>query len=82
VVELVATGSDISAMFHPALTWIDVSSVSGIGEGWTYDGVAFSKAAIPETAPHTQSIPDMQVQLALLSAQLESLNKAYDERVA
>jgi hypothetical protein len=75
VAELVTTSSDISTMFHLALTWVDASSVVGIEEGWTCDGSGFSKAAIPVGAQSAVTISEMQAQLAIFAAQLETLSK-------
>jgi hypothetical protein len=74
VAELITTSSDISTMFHLALTWVDASSVAGIAEGSIYDGSGFSKAVVPEDAPATVSISEMKAQLAIFSAQLETLS--------
>jgi hypothetical protein len=75
VVELATTSSDISAMFHPALIWVDASSAVAIAEGWTYDGSVFSRAVVPEVLPPTLSISGMQAQLAIFAAQLATLSK-------
>lgn len=75
VVELMTTSADISTMFHPALTWVDASSVTGIAEGWMYDGSAFSKAVVSEVSPPALSISAMQAQLAIFAAQLTALTK-------
>jgi hypothetical protein len=74
VAELITTSSDISTMFHLALTWVDASSAIGIEEGWIYDGSGFSKAVVPEDAPSAVSISELQAQLAIFSAQLETLS--------
>lgn len=73
VVELVITCSDISTMFHPALMWVDASSVAGVAEGWTYDGLVFSKSVTLAVAPSILSIVGMQAQLAMFAAQLAAL---------
>lgn len=73
--ELVTTSSDISAMFHPALQWVDASSVNGIAEGWMYDGAVFSRAVVAEVTSPTLSISTMQAQLAIFAAQLAALTK-------
>jgi len=75
VVELVATDLDISTMFHPALTWVDASHVTGISEGWTYDGSAFSRAVVAEIASPALSISGLQAQMAILATQLAALTK-------
>lgn len=41
VVELLATDGDITKMFHPAMIWVDVSSIAGITEGWLRSGAGF-----------------------------------------
>jgi hypothetical protein len=74
VVELVTIDSDISTMFHAALIWVDVSSVSGIAEGWTYDGSIFSKPVVPEIIRPALSIASIRAQLEVLAAQLVTLN--------
>jgi hypothetical protein len=41
VVELLATDNDLASMFHPDLTWVDVTNVPGIAYGWLFlDGHA------------------------------------------
>jgi len=75
VVELLTTSLDISTMFHPSLVWVDASSVTGLAEGWTYDGSAFRKAIIPDVTPAALSISEMQAQLKVLATQLASLSK-------
>ena len=37
VMELLATGGDITAMFHPDIKWVQASDVAGIACGWRYD---------------------------------------------
>jgi hypothetical protein len=73
VVELLTTDQDIPSMFHPNLIWIDVSSVTGIAEGWSYDGLAFIPPLVPKIVPPGPSISAMQAQLAALTAQLSAL---------
>jgi hypothetical protein len=51
VVELVTTNLEISALCQPALAWVDASSVVGISQGWTHDGIAFSQEGIPGVVP-------------------------------
>jgi hypothetical protein len=76
VVELATTGSNISTMFHPALVWVDASSMTDIEEGWTYDGSVFARSTVPEILPPVLSMSALQTQLAFLTAQLAALSKA------
>jgi hypothetical protein len=57
VVELVTTNLEISALCQPALAWVDASSVVGISQGWTHDGIAFSQEGIPGVVPLVLSNP-------------------------
>ncbi len=78
MVELVVTNSDIPTMFHPALTWVDASSVTGVAEGWIYDGSVFSMPVIPEVKHQALTISEMQAQLAIFATQLAALEKRAD----
>ncbi|WP_454751703.1 hypothetical protein [Cupriavidus necator] len=43
VVELFSTDGDIATMFHPSLTWVDITDeIVQPEEGWSYDGDAFT----------------------------------------
>jgi len=74
VSELLKTASDITAMFHPSLVWVDVSSKTEVREGWRFDGKEFSEpaqAAKPAAGP---TIAELQAQLLLLEAKLATLS--------
>ena len=75
VAELLATEQDITSMFNPALTWIDVSSRADIGSGWRFDGTDFTPP-IPSTPPTPPPpiIAELRAQIAMLSAQLAALS--------
>lgn len=75
VVELVTSGVNILTSFHPALVWVDVTSVMGIAEGWTYDGSTFSKPIVRNVIPPPITISAAPAQLATLTADLETLVK-------
>jgi hypothetical protein len=51
VLELVTTNLEISVLYQPALAWVDASSVVGISQGWTHDGIAFSQEGTPGIVP-------------------------------
>jgi len=73
VAELLTTAGDIAEMFHPELTWLDVTAVAGIAEGWTLAGTTFSR---PQTSAPEAAIPslaDLQARMAALSTELQAL---------
>lgn len=76
VVELMSSDQDIGKLYHPALRWVDVSQLSGVAEGWSYDGAQFSKPVILPAAPAPLDIAALQAQLSALAAQVEALSKA------
>ena len=75
VAELVTSSSNIDQMYHPALRWMNVSSVTGIAEGWSYDEVTFLKPAPQAITAHQMTIAEMQAQLATLTVQLRVLSE-------
>jgi len=51
VAELFSTDGDITTMFHPSLTWVDVTAVSPAPQvGWNYAAGAFSAPSSPSNA--------------------------------
>jgi hypothetical protein len=78
VAELFRTAEDISTMFSAELTWIDVSDVAHVAEGWLYDGTQFSPPMTPVApAPSTPTLAELQIQLATLSAQIAALTGSH-----
>lgn len=75
VAELFATDADISQLFAPALVWVDLTGISGVVQGWLYDGSTFA-APPPVPAPPAPSLADLQAQLQALAAQIAALTKA------
>ena len=73
IVELLTTDGNISTMFNPTLVWLDVSSQSGIAEGWSFDGENFVPPAAPASPVTLPTIAELQAQIAALSAQLAAL---------
>ena len=47
VVELLATGQPIAALFHAAVPWVPVPAGQAVLAGWTWDGHAFAPPAPP-----------------------------------
>jgi len=77
VVELFTHPTDISSMFHPALVWLDVSSMNPtVAEGWNYDGVALSPPVRQQTATAPTILDDLQRQILALTAQVESMKRS------
>jgi hypothetical protein len=74
VAELLTTDGDITAMFSPALIWIDVSNGPAVAEGWRYDGTNFLPPAPVPAAPTGPTIADLQAQIAALAAELAALS--------
>ncbi|HUB11003.1 MAG TPA: hypothetical protein VMB34_03525 [Acetobacteraceae bacterium] len=76
VVELTTCVGDITEMFHPGLTWVDISIQNdGVAEGWNYDGALFSPPTYPTALVPSMAMGDIQAQIALLSAQLEAIGR-------
>ncbi len=73
VAELLTTDLDISGRFHPALVWVDVSSIAGIAPGWQQTAGGFSPPPAPP-APSVPSLAELQAQLTAISAQLAALS--------
>jgi hypothetical protein len=74
VVELLPTDGDISNMFNPALVWLDVSSQSGIAEGWSFDGEKFAPPVMPPSPVSLPTVAELQARITALSAQLAALS--------
>jgi hypothetical protein len=76
VVELAAFGSDPSALFHPAVQWTDVSDVTDVAIGWTFDGQKFSPPTFPDAVSTAVSLASLQARLSDLAAQIALLSRA------
>jgi hypothetical protein len=74
VAEMLKTDGDITAMFNPALDWVDVSSEPSVADGWIFDGKSFTPPPASPTVAPTPTIAELQAQLTILSAQLEVLS--------
>jgi hypothetical protein len=74
VAEMLETDSDISQMFNPGLTWVDVAAVAGIAEGWSFDGTTFAPPQPAAPAAAAPSLADLQARLSALSAELQALS--------
>ncbi len=75
VAELLTTDLDITARYNPALTWVDVSTVTGIAAGWQQSANGYFPPPAPP-APAAPSLAQLQTQLAAISVQLAALSKA------
>lgn len=84
VVELFTTSGDIAEMFHPSLTWIDITAVSPQPQvGCSYAGGKFSAPSAP-SAPSAQMLwaqYQSNAQAALTDSDLTIL-RCYENSVA
>lgn len=72
VVELLSIDVDITDRYHPALIWLDVTSVVSIAPGWQKSALGF----LPPPAPPPVAVPtlaQLKAQLATIGAQLATL---------
>ena len=75
VAELVSTAATIGTLFHPELTWLDVTSIAGIAEGWIYDAAKFAPPSVAPSPP-ALTLSQLEAQLAVLSAQIAAFSKS------
>ena len=73
VVELLQTSLPISGLFHPGLTWIDISDQPGVAEGWTFDGTQFAKPTTPAAPVELPTMTQVLAALASLNAEVTAL---------
>lgn len=74
VVELFATEGDITSMFNPALTWVDVSANPEVTENWQFDGSVFRSPPPPPLSLPGPTIAELRTRIEALSAQLATLS--------
>jgi hypothetical protein len=75
VAELFRTASDMTVLFHPQITWIEVRPETAVAEGWTYDGKSFAPPSAFPSAPGP-TLEQLQAQLAVLNAHVAALSKS------
>ena len=73
VAEVIHTDASISTLFHPGMTWIDVSGQPTVGEGWTFDGTRFAPAAMPVESAGLPTMPQILADLASLKAEVAAM---------
>lgn len=73
VAELLRTDMPIAALFHPGLTWVDVSDQPGVAEGWSFNGTRFEKPIIPATPAGLPTMAQVLADLASLNAEIAAL---------
>lgn len=73
VLELFSTDLDITTLFHPDMTWIDISELEVTpAEGWTFDGSIFA-----EPVPPVPTVAELALQaIAKRDALLANANEA------
>lgn len=77
VAELFRTDGDITAMFNPALLWVDISNHPDVTENWRYDGSVFTAPTAPPPQQPVPTINELQAQISLLGAQLAALSNKH-----
>jgi len=73
VAELLRTDAPIGTLFHPGMTWIDVSDQANVAEGWTFDGTRFARAVVPVAPAGLPTMPQVLADLAALKAEVAAL---------
>jgi hypothetical protein len=72
VVELLATESDLSTIFHSALDWREVDTSVDIG--WCLTDTGFEAPPPPSVMPQVYpTLPQLQAELTMLVARFEAL---------
>ena len=74
VAELFRTTGDLTGMFHPSLSWIDISERPEITEGWRFDGQSFAPPLIAPSQELQPTIGELQAQIAAIAIRLAALS--------
>ena len=72
VAELLVTGEDISALFHPCLRWLAVADPR-IQVGWREGSDGFAAPPPMVDALHAPSLTELRTELAMLTARVAAL---------
>ena len=81
VAEVVQTDAAIERLYHPSMAWVDVTGVSGLAEGWHYEGGAArapevqaptATAVVPNLDDLKARIDALHAEVALLAGAAES----------
>jgi len=75
VAEIFTTPQDINKLFHQNLLWIEVTALPQVRVGWTYSDGRF-EPPVQATVPSTNSLLQLQTQLADLAQQVAALAKS------
>jgi hypothetical protein len=73
VTEIVATDKDISRMFHPRLSWVDVTNLT-VAIGDLDQGGTFAKPPA-QTEPTMPTVAQLQAEIVRLTDRLAVLEK-------
>jgi hypothetical protein len=71
VAEIVTTGCNRSTLYHPGLTWMDVTGKT-CAVGDLVKGAAFTPAP-PPAAPALPTVAELQAELAKLAARIDRI---------
>ena len=76
VAELLTTEHAIHTLFHPDLTWLDVSNEPTVAPGWRSDGRNVSRPPEPPATPETAAPPlDRDALIEALRRDLDALQE-------
>jgi hypothetical protein len=73
VTEIVATEQDIAKLFHPGLTWVDVTNITAAVGDLDQNGT-FVKPPV-QTEPAMPTVAQLQAEIARLTERLAVLEK-------
>jgi hypothetical protein len=73
VVEIVETDKAIATLFHPGLSWMDVTGQS-VAIGDVQKGASFAGPP-KQTHPAMPTVAELQAEIAHLAARLDALTK-------
>ncbi len=76
VLELFSTALAINSLFPPGITWVDVTSVSGIAIGWLQIGNGFTAPAAQTPTIPVVTLASVQAQLTALQSQVNAIAAA------
>ena len=76
VAELMRTEADVTTLFHPELTWVEITGRDDVDERWTYDGSNF-QAPVHATGARIANLAELELQVRALAARLAALSASH-----
>lgn len=80
VAEIIGTDIGIESLYHPNISWVDVTDLAGVAEGWCRsDGMLQPPQLKAPTAPVVvASLEDIRSRIDTLHAEIASLTARAD----